>query len=72
MRPLGCFYWGKVWTLSAWCELRSGFRAFRVDRMGAVEVLPERFRDEPGKTLADLLRQVKAEAVEAKLPAQQK
>ncbi|MDB5894761.1 MAG: DNA-binding transcriptional regulator, partial [Rhodoferax sp.] len=19
VRPLGCFYWGKVWTLSAWC-----------------------------------------------------
>jgi hypothetical protein len=30
-------------------------------------VLPERFRDEPGKTLADMLRQVKAETAEAKL-----
>ena len=66
MRPLGCFYWGKVWTLSTWCELRNDFRGFRVDRMDAVEVLPERFRDEAGKTLADLLRQVKAAAVDAK------
>lgn len=72
VRPLGCFYWGKVWTLSTWCELRNDFRGFRVDRMDAVEVLPERFRDEPGKTLADLLRQVKARAVEAALPAQRK
>jgi predicted DNA-binding transcriptional regulator YafY len=72
VRPLGCFYWGKVWTLSTWCELRNDFRGFRVDRMDAVEVLPERFRDEPGKTLADMLRQAKAEAVEAKLVAPQK
>ena len=72
VRPLGCFYWGKVWTLSTWCELRNDFRGFRVDRMDAVDVLPERFRDEPGKTLADMLRQVKAQAADAKLLAQQK
>lgn len=71
VRPLGCFYWGKVWTLSTWCELRNDFRGFRVDRMDAVDVLPERFRDEPGKTLADMLRQVKAQAAKAKLLAQQ-
>lgn len=62
VRPLGCFYWGKVWTLSTWCELRSDFRGFRLDRMDAVDVLPERFRDEPGKTLADMMRQLKARA----------
>ena len=61
-RPLGCFYWGKVWTLSAWCELRDDFRAFRVDRIDAVAVLQERFQDESGKTLADLLRQIKGRA----------
>jgi predicted DNA-binding transcriptional regulator YafY len=72
VRPLGCFYWGKVWTLSTWCELRNDFRGFRIDRMDAVDVLPERFRDEAGKTLADMLRQVKAQAAEAKLPQQQK
>jgi len=70
VRPLGCFYWGKVWTLSTWCELRNDFRGFRIDRMDAVDVLPERFRDEAGKTLADMLRQVKAQAAEAKLPQQ--
>ena len=72
VRPLGCFYWGRVWTLSTWCELRNDFRGFRIDRMDAVDVLPERFRDEAGKTLADMLRQVKARTAEAKLPAQQK
>ena len=56
LRPLGCFYWGKVWTLSAWCERRGDFRSFRVDRVVKLKVLEERFRDEPGRTLADLLR----------------
>ena len=60
LRPLGSFYWGAVWTLAAWCEKRQGFRSFRVDRIETLAVLPEHFRDEPGKTLADLFRQVGA------------
>jgi predicted DNA-binding transcriptional regulator YafY len=56
VRPLGCFYWGKVWTLAAWCEHRNDFRSFRVDRVSYVRRLDERFRDEPGRTLADLAR----------------
>lgn len=71
VRPLGCFYWGKVWTLSAWCELRDDFRGFRIDRIEALDVLPERFRPEAGKTLADLLRKVRAEKAHA-LPAPQR
>ncbi len=62
VRPLGCFFWGKVWTLSAWCELREDFRGFRIDRIDSLQCLSaERFADEPGKTLADLLRAVRAE-----------
>ncbi|MEO5881415.1 MAG: YafY family protein [Caldimonas sp.] len=62
VRPLGCVYWSEVWTLAAWCESREGFRNFRVDRIARAEVLDERFRDEPGKTLPDLLREVGAAA----------
>ncbi|MDZ7922121.1 YafY family protein [Rhodoferax sp.] len=61
LRPLGCFYWGKVWTLVAWCEARQDFRSFRLDRMERLELLQSaasRFADEPGKTLADYLRMV--------------
>ena len=61
VRPLGCFYWGAVWTMAAWCETRDGFRNFRVDRIERLVVLERRFRDEPGKTLADLFRQVESE-----------
>ena len=56
VRPLGCFYWDAVWTLAAWCELRQDFRNFRVDRIVRLEVQDDAFRDEPGRTLADLLR----------------
>jgi len=61
VRPLGCFYWGKVWTFSAWCELREDFRAFRIDRIDRIEVLADRFRDEPGKTLAEMLRRLQSD-----------
>ncbi len=64
LRPLGCFYWGKVWTLAAWCEQRNDFRSFRVDRVTYVRRLEEQFRDEPGRTLADLARLNEANARE--------
>lgn len=56
VRPLGSFYWGAVWTLAAWCETRQDFRNFRVDRIELLEPLDDTFRDEPGRTLADLFR----------------
>jgi predicted DNA-binding transcriptional regulator YafY len=59
LRPLGCFYWGKVWTLAAWCETRNDFRSFRLDRLLEVKALEGKagqFKDETGKTLADYLR----------------
>jgi len=62
VRPLGCFYWESVWTVAGWCEQRKAFRNFRVDRVQALTVLDERFRDEPGKTLADLFRLERVDA----------
>jgi predicted DNA-binding transcriptional regulator YafY len=60
VRPLGCFYWGAVWTLAAWCETRAAFRSFRIDRVRQVSVLDEGYTNETGKTLADFLRAVAA------------
>lgn len=53
IRPLQMDYWGRVWTLTAWCELRSDFRVFRVDLIETSRALPELFVDEPGKRLSD-------------------
>ncbi len=56
VRPLACYFWGPTWTLAAWCEKRADFRNFRVDRIQGLTLLDERFRDEAGKTLADMRR----------------
>ena len=53
IRPLHLEYWSRIWTLTAWCELRSAHRVFRLDLVNSAEALPELFNDEPGKTLAD-------------------
>jgi predicted DNA-binding transcriptional regulator YafY len=70
LRPLGCFYWGKVWTLVAWCESRNGFRSFRLDRIQNAHLVEDnggRFKDEAGKTLADYLRSVAPPNIQDKL-----
>lgn len=56
VRPLGLWFWGKVWTLVAWCELRADFRAFRIDRIASVSVPGRVFKPERGRTLADFYR----------------
>jgi predicted DNA-binding transcriptional regulator YafY len=53
VRPLHMEYWGRIWSLTAWCELRAAHRVFRVDLIQTAEALPELFVDEPGKTMAD-------------------
>ncbi|UWQ89957.1 YafY family transcriptional regulator [Rhodobacteraceae bacterium M382] len=53
IRPLHMEYWGRVWTLTAWCESRNDFRVFRVDLIEQADALPELFVDEPGKRLID-------------------
>jgi predicted DNA-binding transcriptional regulator YafY len=55
VHPLGLFYWGKVWTLVAWCELRDEFRHFRLDRMANIAMSETRFQLLPGRTLQDFL-----------------
>lgn len=58
IRPLGLWFWGKVWTLVAWCELRDGFRAFRIDRVASLDRGGRTFRPERGKQLADFYRTI--------------
>jgi predicted DNA-binding transcriptional regulator YafY len=55
--PLGLFFWGRVWTLGAWCERRAALRNFRLDRMDGATLTGESYRETPGRTLGDLFRQ---------------
>lgn len=53
VRPLQLDSWGRVWTLTTWCETENRFREFRLDLIETVTPLPELFVDEPGRRLAD-------------------
>jgi len=59
--PLGLVYWGKVWTLIAWCELRSAYRMFRLDRINSLELLAAQFEPQADRCLKDYLERFTGE-----------
>ena len=56
VRPLALAFYGPIWLLASWCELRQDFRAFRLDRMTELAVTDQVFAAEPGRTIADYLK----------------
>ena len=58
--PLGLFFWGSLWTIGAWCELRQAFRIFRLDRIKQLTLLEKTFPAEKGRTLQDLIEYEKS------------
>jgi predicted DNA-binding transcriptional regulator YafY len=58
LRPLGLTLFDAVWLLTAWCEARSAFRNFRLDRIRSVRDLGRRFRHERDKRFEDYLRTI--------------
>jgi predicted DNA-binding transcriptional regulator YafY len=55
VRPLQLEFWGRVWTLAAWCEARADFRSFRLDRIEQLTLTDRPFPVEPGRELADYM-----------------
>ncbi|MDA0119728.1 helix-turn-helix transcriptional regulator [Vibrio sp. T11.5] len=51
LQPLGQMFWGKVWTLVAWCELRDDYRHFRLDRIEKLSILDQQFETNKTKSL---------------------
>ncbi len=58
--PLGLYFWGKVWTLVAWCQLRQAFRVFRVDRIETINCLPASFEKKYAQSLDAYIAEQKA------------
>lgn len=58
--PLGLVFWGKVWTLVSWCELREAYRMFRLDRIKRLLVLDRHFITTDKVSLQHYLQQVKS------------
>jgi predicted DNA-binding transcriptional regulator YafY len=50
--PIAMAYYVDATLIGAWCELRTDFRNFRVDRITAANVLDERFSADNGRLLA--------------------
>ncbi len=61
VRPMALFFWGRAWTVGAWCELRGAYRNFRLDRMEGLRVLDERFDGADGIHLADYVATMERE-----------
>lgn len=59
IEPLGLIFWGKVWTLVAWCQLRSAYRTFRLDRIQALDITSEHFETSDNKSLKHFLQLMK-------------
>lgn len=55
LRPVALIYHSDCTLLAAWCELRSGFRHFRTDRIWSCEALEARFAGQ-GESLRQLWR----------------
>lgn len=55
VEPLGLIFWGKVWTLVAWCQLRNDYRVFRLDRIHQLATTPEIFETNENKSLKHYL-----------------
>lgn len=51
VRPLAIWAFTEGWLFAGWCELRNDFRAFRLDRISALEDTGERFADNPNQNL---------------------
>ncbi|MDW4548157.1 HTH domain-containing protein [Defluviimonas sp. D31] len=58
VRPLHLDYWGKLWTLTSWCEYSNSFKVFRVDLVTSLKHDGGAFLPEPGKTVEDYLARI--------------
>ncbi len=65
IEPLGLIFWGKVWTLVAWCQLRSDYRTFRLDRIQALEITGAVFAIHEQKSLQHCLQVMQAKHEQA-------
>ncbi|GAA6208896.1 YafY family protein [Cognatishimia sp. WU-CL00825] len=60
--PLSIVFMQMSNCLLAWCHLRADFRAFRLDRMSALEVLEQSFRPKRVPLLRDCLEQMRRQS----------
>ncbi|MCB0283914.1 MAG: YafY family transcriptional regulator [Calditrichaeota bacterium] len=57
VEPLGLIYYANHWHLYAWCRKRRDIRDFRTDRMRTIASTTEKFKQRPGVTLQEYLKE---------------
>ncbi len=57
IESLGLMFWGSAWTVVAWCQLRDGYRLFRLDRIANFKLLDRKFETSDGKSFANWVSQ---------------
>lgn len=59
IEPIGLLYYAHQWHLIAWCQLRVGYRDFRLDRIKKIEVLNQNFKTHRRKNINEYLLTLK-------------
>ncbi len=59
--PLAVLYGADAWSVVGWCELRNGFRSFRLDRIRAMRDARRTYPVQPGRRLQDFFDRMRAE-----------
>jgi len=61
VRPLALWCFAEGWMFTGWCELRDDFRTFRLDRIAALSLAPDRFDDDAARGLEAFLARDRCE-----------
>jgi predicted DNA-binding transcriptional regulator YafY len=64
IEPLGLIFWGRTWTLVAWCQLRDQYRSFRLDRIQYLRLLDKKFETSETKSLNHYMQLMENECKE--------
>ncbi len=62
IRPLAIWNLPEGWMFSGWCDLRQGFRTFRLDRIASLTLTAQAFEDDPTKNLHAFMAQDSCDA----------
>jgi predicted DNA-binding transcriptional regulator YafY len=57
IEPIGLYFYAQHWHVIAWCQNRSNYRDFRLDRMHSIEVLPQYYQRNSHLTLQQYISQ---------------
>ncbi|MES2731977.1 MAG: YafY family protein [Bacteroidota bacterium] len=58
VEPMGLLYYGHNWHMIAFCQMRQGYRDFRVDRIKQLRNTQRKFKPKPGHSLETYIQSI--------------